>query len=67
MSRSLVKLLAGIAHTGARLLGAVKGIWASTMARPPAKYRPEAHYMRGPGPKWRAKRAPISTQTVAPQ
>ena len=21
-------------------------------------YRPEAHYMRGPGPKWRAKHAP---------
>ena len=23
-------------------------------------YRPEAHYMRGPGPKWRAKHAPPS-------
>jgi hypothetical protein len=22
---------------------------------PSAKYRPEDHYMRGPGPKWRAK------------
>ena len=21
-------------------------------------YRPEAHYMRGPGPKWREKHAP---------
>ena len=21
------------------------------------KYRPEQHYMRGPGPKWRAKHA----------
>jgi hypothetical protein len=21
----------------------------------PARYRPEAHYMRGPGPKWREK------------
>jgi hypothetical protein len=25
-------------------------------------YRPEAHYMRGPGPKWRAKRAQMSTR-----
>ena len=25
--------------------------WAQT-------YRPEAHYMRGPGPKWREKHAP---------
>ena len=24
---------------------------------PPGTYRPEAHYMRGPGPKWRAKHA----------
>jgi hypothetical protein len=23
----------------------------------PDTYRPEAHYMRGPGPKWRAKHA----------
>lgn len=22
---------------------------------PSARYRPENHYMRGPGPKWRAK------------
>jgi hypothetical protein len=25
-------------------------------------YRPEAHYMRGPGPKWRAKHAPASAR-----
>jgi hypothetical protein len=24
---------------------------------PQKKYRPEDHYMRGPGPKWRAKHA----------
>jgi len=23
-------------------------------------YRPELHYMRGPGPKWRAKHAPAT-------
>jgi hypothetical protein len=23
-------------------------------------YRPEQHYMRGPGPKWQAKHAPAS-------
>lgn len=27
-------------------------------------YRPELHYMRGPGPKWRAKHAP--THAPAP-
>jgi hypothetical protein len=25
---------------------------------PVRKYRPEQHYMRGPGPKWRAKHLP---------
>lgn len=24
-------------------------------------YRPERHYMRGPGPKWRAKHGQVST------
>lgn len=24
-------------------------------------YRPELHYMRGPGPKWHAKHAPAPT------
>lgn len=28
----------------------------------PDHYRPEAHYMRGPGPKWRAKHAQVSTR-----
>jgi hypothetical protein len=26
--------------------------WRASMSDP---YRPERHYMRGPGPKWRAK------------
>lgn len=32
-------------------------------------YRPELHYMRGPGPKWRAKHQPwlkFDSQAVAP-
>jgi hypothetical protein len=32
-------------------------------------YRPELHYMRGPGPKWRAKHQPcpgLDSETVAP-
>ena len=27
-------------------------------------YRPELHYMRGPGPKWREKHAPPQQQSV---
>ena len=32
-------------------------------------YRPEVHYMRGPGPKWRAKHQPwlkINSQALPP-
>lgn len=34
------------------------------LARTP--YRPERHYMRGPGPKWHAKhdRAPVAYQAI---
>ncbi|MFK4727335.1 hypothetical protein ABIE89_008435 [Bradyrhizobium niftali] len=28
-------------------------------------YRPELHYMRGPGPKWRAKQRPIFRMALA--
>jgi hypothetical protein len=35
-----------------------------TFARPFDSYRPELHYMRGPGPKWHAKRA--NTAVSAP-
>ena len=30
-------------------------------------YRPELHYMRGPGPKWRAKQRPIFGMALAEQ
>jgi hypothetical protein len=30
-------------------------------------YRPELHYMRGPGPKWRAKHGPASAVPKAPR
>jgi hypothetical protein len=28
-------------------------------------YRPEQHYLRGPGPKWREKHAPVSQRIGA--
>jgi hypothetical protein len=30
-----------------------------TLRAPFDPYRPELHYMRGPGPKWRAKHQPV--------
>ena len=34
---------------------ALTALWVRAMAWLTEDYRPEKHYMRGPGPKWRAK------------
>jgi len=34
---------------------AVADLWRSVSSELFTDYRPERHYMRGPGPKWRAK------------
>jgi len=33
----------------------IKGFWKRFFATAYNSYRPELHYMRGPGPAWRAK------------
>jgi hypothetical protein len=38
-----------------RALGAVVTFLGPSWDGPHRKYRPEDHYMRGPGPKWREK------------
>ena len=35
-----------------------------TFTRPFDSYRPELHYMRGPGPKWHAKRGAAATTAI---
>jgi hypothetical protein len=35
--------------------GKIAVIWQSLLENIFDAYRPELHYMRGPGPKWRAK------------
>ena len=48
--------------SAARLVAAALGFWQS-LTDP---YRPELYYMRGPGPKWRAKHAAaLETQQAA--
>lgn len=37
------------------LLGRLLSVLARLACEPVGIYRPEAHYMRGPGPAWRAK------------
>jgi hypothetical protein len=36
--------------------------WGQFFARAFNPYRPELHYMRGPGPAWRAKQAALSPE-----
>jgi hypothetical protein len=38
-----------------RAVGAVVTFLGPSWDGPVRKYRPEQHYMRGPGPKWREK------------
>jgi hypothetical protein len=37
------------------ILGEIRAFWRLFFVRAFDPYRPELHYMRGPGPAWRAK------------
>jgi hypothetical protein len=50
------KLAADIVFSAADLVAAVE-IWRRLKNAIFDPYRPELHYMRGPGPKWREKHA----------
>jgi len=43
-----------------KAIAAVADACRIAMAIEGDRYHPEAHYMRGPGPKWRAKHAQVS-------
>jgi len=50
--------LSGTAHVSAgpaKPLAEFRAFWRQFFARAFNPYRPELHYMRGPGPAWRAK------------
>jgi len=42
------------------LIAEIRTFWRLFFARAFNPYRPELHYMRGPGPAWRAKHAASS-------
>jgi PTS system nitrogen regulatory IIA component len=52
----------GVALPHVRLEQVKKPFGILARLKQPISYRPEAHYMRGPGPKWRAKRAQVSAR-----
>jgi hypothetical protein len=60
MDRKLSKIARVRAFVLVRARAAVANAWRAATAEPADKYRPEAHYMRGPGPKWHAKHARVS-------
>lgn len=43
------------ARNASGLVLEIKGFWKRFFATAFNPYRPELHYMRGPGPAWRAK------------
>jgi hypothetical protein len=40
---------------GSGMLTEAKSFWRAFFVKAFSPYRPELHYMRGPGPAWRAK------------
>jgi hypothetical protein len=42
------------------LVGEIREFWHQFIAAAFHPYRPKQHYMRGPGPAWRAKHVPSS-------
>jgi hypothetical protein len=55
MDRHLSKIAHVLAVAVVNTRAAATNVWGTTMGELAHRYRPEAHYMRGPGPKWRAK------------
>jgi hypothetical protein len=54
MRERLAKAASGLVTAAAKVWTA--DAWWTLLANP-RPYRPELHYMRGPGPKWREKHA----------
>ena len=44
----------------ANLFAEFRAFWHAFVAKAFHPYRPELHYMRGPGPAWRAKHTAVS-------
>ena len=56
-SRFISILGTAAANAWAALAESCCTVFAFALGERPHTYRPEAHYMRGPGPKWREKHA----------
>jgi len=62
MTERLLNAVLALATGGAKAWAALKHVFMNASVQP-RRYHPEAHYMRGPGPKWRAKHAKVPAQS----
>ncbi len=53
VSKGIAPMASRNGHSGA--LAGLKSFWRDFFGKAFHPYRPELHYMRGPGPAWRAK------------
>jgi hypothetical protein len=60
MDRRFSNAISSLADSGSRLLPLLAKWWRTRTALVDQGYRPELHYMRGPGPKWREAHAHLS-------
>jgi len=63
--------LSGFARTAAESVSDFAGVFHNLILDVRDSYRPELHYMRGPGPKWRARHQAwfgqgLDSEAVAP-
>ena len=63
MSRCVGGFQPGILHAAVPLLPRLRALWRSLMSRLFDPYRPELHYMRGPGPRFRELQAKRHSMT----
>ena len=62
MYQQLANLVRVLSFAVVKARTAVASAWWTAIGEPADRYRPEAHYMRGPGPKWRAKHARVASR-----
>jgi hypothetical protein len=57
MDRRFSNATSSLASAALKLCTELANYWRTVLADQRSPYRPELHYMRGPGPKWRKAHA----------
>jgi hypothetical protein len=64
MDRRFTNVISTVADTALELRTGLAKYWRTRMALVDQGYRPELHYMRGPGPKWREAHARLAEPPI---